>query len=586
MREVRSWVVIVVALAACKGQGGTAAKGSGEIAAEGTRLEGEIPVVFGDCVPNTDTPFVSGPEPQAFTLDELKHAGNTLYVTMADGGDVHAAFDGWGTIGTGKYGTVSHGSGAGASYGIGSGRLIGQRGNGPTVTIGQPVAGGGLDKAIMRRYIKRNIQKIQYCYEKQLLATPAIAGTLTAKFTIIENGTVSKSEANGVHKEVASCVASVIKSIEFPKPKGGNVEVSYPFTFRPGGGTTAAIKPVDSTARQQAIDAARNQGVIGALGDSGGAFATLSTPRPKSKPYQPGAGSALVELRILLVDCFRNQDKNYAAVVFDLAPGAITAHGIDHPAFAKCIAGIAEQVKVGGPLRCSATFGTAGVESLPAVDITADAITMFGKKVTELAAVVGGHPEPWWKIESVSIAASEHVKATRQSKAPLTLHGPLAIRPLATTPMKVVTNVVHTLIDAGEDPLLTAQRNGTWQLLRSYALPVVPVPRGTGGSWDSEANIFADDQDAVHLSVLVDKTDVWVGISRTNEGKRVPLAKLKEELAAHKASTRFAEREDIEIAGADEVTYGQVVEAIDVASAAGFRGWSLTSPVGLSAPAR
>ncbi len=48
----------------------------------------------------------------------------------------------------------------------------------PTVAIGQPNAQGDLDKAIIRRYIKRNQQKIQYCYEKELLAKPNLSGTV------------------------------------------------------------------------------------------------------------------------------------------------------------------------------------------------------------------------------------------------------------------------------------------------------------------------------------------------------------------------------------------------------------------------
>ncbi|HEY0192883.1 MAG TPA: FHA domain-containing protein, partial [Kofleriaceae bacterium] len=81
---------------------------------------------------------------------------------------------GWGTIGTGRYGTIGHGSGTGDGYGVGGGRggMRGRTAAVPTVSIGQPNSQGDLDKAIIRRYIKRNIQKIQYCYEKQLLAKP------------------------------------------------------------------------------------------------------------------------------------------------------------------------------------------------------------------------------------------------------------------------------------------------------------------------------------------------------------------------------------------------------------------------------
>jgi hypothetical protein len=145
---------------------------------------------------------------------------------------------GWGTIGTGRYGTIGHGSGTGEGYGVGGGRggMRGRTSAVPTVSIGQPSAEGDLDKAIIRRYIKRNIQKIQYCYEKQLLAKPTLAGTVQAQFFITPNGTVAQSSGNGLDGEVASCVADVIRSIEFPKPKGGGgVQVNYPFTFHSSG---------------------------------------------------------------------------------------------------------------------------------------------------------------------------------------------------------------------------------------------------------------------------------------------------------------------------------------------------------------
>ena len=146
---------------------------------------------------------------------------------------------GWGTIGTGRYGTIGHGSGTGSGYGVGGGRggMRGRAAAVPQVRIGQPNAVGDLDKAIIRRYIKRNIAKITYCYEKELLAKPGLAGTVSTQFFISPNGKVSSSRAAGVDGAVSSCVAGVIGAIEFPKPKGGGgVQVNYPFTFRPTGG--------------------------------------------------------------------------------------------------------------------------------------------------------------------------------------------------------------------------------------------------------------------------------------------------------------------------------------------------------------
>ncbi|HRC58504.1 MAG TPA: AgmX/PglI C-terminal domain-containing protein, partial [Kofleriaceae bacterium] len=120
---------------------------------------------------------------------------------------------GWGTIGTGRYGTIGHGDGTGTGYGVGGGRggIRGRTSAVPTVSIGTPSANGDLDKAIIRRYIKRNLAKIQYCYEKELLAKPSLAGTVQTQFLIMPNGTVASASGNGVDGSVASCVAAVVK---------------------------------------------------------------------------------------------------------------------------------------------------------------------------------------------------------------------------------------------------------------------------------------------------------------------------------------------------------------------------------------
>ncbi len=146
---------------------------------------------------------------------------------------------GWGTIGTGRYGTIGHGSGTGSGYGSGSGRggMRGRRSAVPAVRIGTATATGDLDKAIIRRYIRRKLPQIKYCYEKQLLVNANLEGTVTTSFQISPTGAVIGASANGVDGTVSSCVASVIQSIVFPKPKGGGlVQVRYPFNFNPAGG--------------------------------------------------------------------------------------------------------------------------------------------------------------------------------------------------------------------------------------------------------------------------------------------------------------------------------------------------------------
>ncbi len=121
-----------------------------------------------------------------------------------------------------------------AAYGVG----MGGRGSPvPRMELGQPGVAGELDRNLVRRYIKRNRAKLGYCYEKALLVTPDLAGTVTARFVIGPGGTVTSVEASGVTPEVSTCVAEVLRAIEFPKPRGGGrVEVTYPFDFRPAGG--------------------------------------------------------------------------------------------------------------------------------------------------------------------------------------------------------------------------------------------------------------------------------------------------------------------------------------------------------------
>jgi hypothetical protein len=104
----------------------------------------------------------------------------------------------------------------------------------PTTHLGQPNSQGDLDKAAIRRVVKSSKAKIADCYAMALATTPTLAGTVQVQFFITPDGTVATAAASGISPEVADCVAGVIKSLQFPKPKGGGgVQVSYPFTMHP-----------------------------------------------------------------------------------------------------------------------------------------------------------------------------------------------------------------------------------------------------------------------------------------------------------------------------------------------------------------
>jgi hypothetical protein len=55
-------------------------------------------------------------------------------------------------------------------------------------------------------------------------------------FFITPAGSVQSSSGTGFDREIAGCVADVIKNIEFPKPGDGiGVQVNYPFHFHAAG---------------------------------------------------------------------------------------------------------------------------------------------------------------------------------------------------------------------------------------------------------------------------------------------------------------------------------------------------------------
>jgi len=82
----------------------------------------------------------------------------------------------------------------------------------------RPTSEGDLDKAIIKRYIKRNVDKIAYCYEKQLLASPGLGGAMSVPVPDRSERHVQASNGSGFNGEVAAA-SRFIKSINFPAPK-------------------------------------------------------------------------------------------------------------------------------------------------------------------------------------------------------------------------------------------------------------------------------------------------------------------------------------------------------------------------------
>lgn len=100
----------------------------------------------------------------------------------------------------------------------------------PVIAMGQPT---GPDKEIIRRYIRRHLERIRYLYEKQLLVDPGLQGTVVVVFTISPQGVVLEARGKGLGgHELEDEIAGVIRSIAFPATRdGGAIVVSYPFNL-------------------------------------------------------------------------------------------------------------------------------------------------------------------------------------------------------------------------------------------------------------------------------------------------------------------------------------------------------------------
>lgn len=101
----------------------------------------------------------------------------------------------------------------------------------PSVEAGG-ISGGGRERSVLARVIRRHINEVRYCYERQLVQEPDLEGNLVVRFTIQPDGTVGAVEiTSGVHDEVDSCVVGRIRAWTFPAAEGITV-VNYPFVFQ------------------------------------------------------------------------------------------------------------------------------------------------------------------------------------------------------------------------------------------------------------------------------------------------------------------------------------------------------------------
>jgi photosystem II stability/assembly factor-like uncharacterized protein len=105
------------------------------------------------------------------------------------------------------------------------------------VVTGKVTVSGRIAPNVVQAILRQNYGRFRMCYEPGLKRNAALAGTVTARFVIGRDGTVSHVSDGGsslADTAVHDCILNALKGLSFPQPEGGIVTVVYPMTLSPG----------------------------------------------------------------------------------------------------------------------------------------------------------------------------------------------------------------------------------------------------------------------------------------------------------------------------------------------------------------
>jgi hypothetical protein len=100
-------------------------------------------------------------------------------------------------------------------------------------TIIEPMA-GRLEPALVEKTVNAGRYQLRLCYELALRRNQAAKGTMEWRWLINTTGQITDLDllqSSIKDDELVKCVHDKIANWKFPKPKGGSVEVRYPFEF-------------------------------------------------------------------------------------------------------------------------------------------------------------------------------------------------------------------------------------------------------------------------------------------------------------------------------------------------------------------
>jgi len=96
---------------------------------------------------------------------------------------------------------------------------------------------GQIDAFVVREKIKRDLPKINRCYESALRYEPELAGKVSVRFAVVRTGFVKGVqvlENTTGNDNVERCVSRVVSAIRFPSRRTGkSLRFTFPFVFAP-----------------------------------------------------------------------------------------------------------------------------------------------------------------------------------------------------------------------------------------------------------------------------------------------------------------------------------------------------------------
>ncbi len=128
--------------------------------------------------------------------------------------------------GTGMPGTIGPGRIGGGGPRIGGGLRLRPRSTPARLRLAGPIrVQGGLDRAIVRRYLRRTRRRLMFCYERRLLVIPKLRGMINVRFVLSPVGKVLRAVTKGFDGGVDKCISTAIRAIRFPKPRSAGVTI-------------------------------------------------------------------------------------------------------------------------------------------------------------------------------------------------------------------------------------------------------------------------------------------------------------------------------------------------------------------------